>query len=95
MLTARGIPGVRVLVGLLSLARRHLRSDLDRACPIALSHQVYRLRAIRELLKSGGPEQAAFGFLESHPMIRGLDEYDALVKDAIRGSEVATVQEPP
>jgi len=89
MLTARGIPGVRVLVGLLSLARRHLSSDLDRACQIALSHQAYRLRAIRELLKNGGPEQAAFAFLESHPIIRGLDEYDALVKDAIRGTEPA------
>ena len=89
MLAARGIPGVRVLVGLLSLARRHLSSDLDRACQIALSHQAYRLRAIRELLKSGGPEQAAFEFLESHPIIRGLDEYDALVRDAIRGHEPA------
>jgi transposase len=89
MLTARGIPGVRVLVGLLSLARRHLSSDLDQACQIALSHQAYRLRAIRELLKRGGPEQAAFEFLESHPIIRGLHEYDALVKDAIRGTEPA------
>lgn len=95
MLTARGIPGVRVLVGLLALARRHPGSDLDRACRIASSHQAYRLRAIRELLKRGGPEQTSFEFLESHPIIRGLHEYDALVKDALRGIEPAACAEAP
>jgi hypothetical protein len=93
MLTARGIPGVRVLVGLLSLARRHSSPELDRACQIALSHQAYRLRAIRELLKRGGPEQTAFEFLQSHPIIRGLDEYGALVKDAFCGMEPAACAE--
>jgi transposase len=52
MLKARGIPGVRVLVGLLALARRHPDANLDRACQIAASHQAYRLRAIRELLRA-------------------------------------------
>jgi transposase len=95
MLQARGIPGVRVLVGLLALARRHPGSDLDRACRIASSHQAYRLRAIRELLQRGGPEQTSFEFLESHPIIRGLHEYDALVKDALRGIEPASCAEAP
>jgi transposase len=87
MLQARGVEGVRVLVGLLALARRHPALDLNPACQVALSHQAYRLRAIRELLQEpdAGGEQTSFEFLESHPIIRELHEYDALVKDALRG----------
>lgn len=85
MLAARGIPGVRVLVGLLALARRHSYADLDRACQIASSHQAYRLRALRELLQDAPREvgvQEAMEFIDTHPIIRGLSEYDALVHDA-------------
>jgi transposase len=98
MLAARGIPGVRVLVGLLALARRHPGANLDRACQIASSHQAYRLRAIRELLRPGIPsvgEQTTFEFTQAHPMIRGLGEYDALVRTALRGSEPALTAEGP
>jgi len=101
MLQARGIPGVRVLVGLLALARRHPGVDLDRACQIASSHQAYRLRAVRELLKPGAEsvgEQVAFEFIQTHPIIRGLSEYDALVREALRGppsSEPALTAEGP
>lgn len=89
MFKARGIQGVRVLIGLLALARRYPGRDLNPACRVALSHQAYRLRTIRELFKDGGQEQAAFEFLESHPIIRGLNEYDALVRDAIGSAEPA------
>jgi transposase len=87
MLQVRGVEGVRVLVGLLALARRHPEQDLNPACRIALSHQAYRLRAIRELLHEpdAGGEQASFEFLESHPIIRELHEYDTLVREALRG----------
>ena len=90
MLAARGIPGMRVLVGLLALARRHGGQDLDRACQIATSHQAYRLRAVRELLKEAPVgEQAAMEFIDTHPIIRGLGEYDALVHDAFSRSATA------
>lgn len=90
MLAARGIPGMRVLVGLLALARRHGGQDLDRACQIAASHQAYRLRAVRELLKETSVgEQAAMAFIDTHPIIRGLGEYDALVHDAFSRSAAA------
>lgn len=87
MLQQRGVEGVRVLVGLLSLSREHRGGDLERACQIAHSHHAYRLRAIRELLQAptGVGEQAQL--LESHPIIRELHEYDALVRDALRGVE--------
>ena len=51
MLQERGIQGVRVLQGLLSLASRHGDQDVEQACEIAQSHGAYRLRVIRELLK--------------------------------------------
>jgi transposase len=92
MLQARGVEGVRVLVGLLALARQHPGSGLERACRVAQSHQAFRLRAIRELLQEpdeSGGEQTSMDFLESHPIIRELHEYDALVKDALRGMEPA------
>jgi hypothetical protein len=98
MLQARGIPGVRVLVGLLALARRHPGAELERACQIAASHQAYRLRAIRELLKPGAElvgEQTAFEFIQAHPLLRGLGEYDALVREALRGSDAARATEGP
>jgi len=97
MLQARGVEGVRVLVGLLALARRHPGLDLNPACQIALSHQAYRLRAIRELLQEpdAGGEQTSFEFLESHPIIRELHEYDALVRDALRGVSTPANGEAP
>ena len=93
MLQNRGIPGVRVLVGLLSLGRRYGGPAIDRACQIANSHQAYRLRAIRELLKRGGPEQESFEFIAAHPIIRELHEYDALVRASLGGSEPAIHEE--
>jgi hypothetical protein len=57
MLKARGIQGVRVLVGLLSLAHHYSSDRIDAACEIALSHDAFRLRTIRQLIKRGGSKQ--------------------------------------
>ena len=46
MLAERGIEGIRVLQGLLSLAKRHRADDIERACDIALSHGSFRLRSV-------------------------------------------------
>jgi hypothetical protein len=87
MLKARGIQGVRVLVGLVALAKRSPELDLNPACRVALSHQAYRLRAIRELLKEPQVTGEQGNLLESHPIIRELHEYGLLVRDALRGLE--------
>ncbi len=50
MVGARGIEGTRVLLGLLSLTKKHPSESLEKACEIALSHGAFRLRAIRQLL---------------------------------------------
>ena len=75
MLEARGVPGIRVLVGLHTLARKHTADQIERACAIALGHGSYRLRAIRQLIARGGPSQETMGFMDEHPIIRTLDEY--------------------
>jgi len=98
MLAARGIPGIRVLVGLLALGQRHSGQDLDRACQIAASHQAYRLRAVRELLQEAPGEvgvQTSLEFIDTHPIIRSLGEYDALVCDAFCRSEPVSLGDGP
>jgi len=82
MLQARGIQGVRVLVGLLSLARHYSDDQIDQACQTALTHNAFRLRAIRELIKRGGPKQEEFEYLCEHEIIRDMADYGELVHGA-------------
>jgi transposase len=84
MLAHRGVPGVRVLVGLTALAHRYTDDQIEQACAIAQTHGAYRLRAIRELIKRTAPTQEQFEFIERHPIIRGIHEYGALVRHALR-----------
>jgi transposase len=84
MLDTRGIEGVRVLVGLHALAKRHPSDVLEDACEIAHSHDAFHLRAIRQLIKRRGPKQERFEFMDAHPIIRTLDEYTAAAQHAIR-----------
>jgi len=82
MLADRGIQGVRVLVGLLSLAGRHSDDQIEQACQTALTHNAFRLRAIRELIKRGGAKQEQFEFLAAHEIIRDMADYGELVHEA-------------
>ena len=84
VIEARGVEGLRVLQGLLALAHKHPREQLDRACGIALSYRCYRLRTIRTLLEREAPRQESFAFLEEHPIIRSLSEYSELVHRAVQ-----------
>lgn len=83
MLHARGIAGTRVLQGILSLTKKHDRRELDKACEIALSHGVYRLKTIRKLLAQRTAKQLPLAFLEEHPIIRPLEDYAQVVARAI------------
>jgi len=106
MIQARGIEGVRVLQGLLSLTHRHKAEAIERACEVAFSHGAYRLRTIRQLLKRDAPEQETFDFLDEHPIIRPLSDYGKLVSTSFQrpwtpgslsvvycGSSLSTTQE--
>jgi transposase len=87
VLTERGIEGVRVLNGLLSLTTRHSPAQMEKACELALSHGAYRLRALRELLASP-VRQENFEFMETHPLIRDLADYGEFLKVRLRKEEV-------
>ncbi|MBU0638619.1 MAG: IS21 family transposase [Planctomycetes bacterium] len=82
MLEQRGIPGLRVLIGLVSLTHKHTDVALDQACRVAQSHGAYHLRDIRNLLKRQAPPQEQFEFITEHPLIRSLADYGQLVHNA-------------
>jgi transposase len=84
MIQARGVEGVRVLQGLLSLASRHPLSAIERACEIATGYGAYHLRTIRALIKRQAPKQELLSFLSDHPMIRPMAEYGQFVHDAFQ-----------
>lgn len=79
MIQTRGVAGVRVLYGLLNLAKRFPSEQIDHACGIAHGHGAYRLRVIRALLKRQEIEQPCFDFMNEHPLIRPLSEYANLI----------------
>ena len=81
LLKARGIEGIRPLVGLLSLAHKHPRELIENACEIALSHDAFRLRTIRQLIKRGGSKQEQLEFIDEHPIIRKMSDYGEFVKE--------------
>jgi hypothetical protein len=82
MLARRGIEGVRVLQGLMSLTYRHSSNAVEKACEIAHGHGAYRLRDVRALIERRAPAQERFEFATEHPIIRSLSEYGALVHSA-------------
>jgi len=83
MLRERGIEGVRVLHGLVSLGSRHPSAAINQACQIAQSHGAYRLRFIRELIKREGSPQEQFEFIDHHPIIRELADYGDWVRASL------------
>jgi transposase len=80
VIAQRGVEGVRVLQGLLSLASRHSGAQIDHACGIALSYGEYRLKTIRALIGRDAPKQESLPFVEEHPLIRPLADYEQLVQ---------------
>ncbi|MCA9234234.1 MAG: hypothetical protein KDA44_02120 [Planctomycetales bacterium] len=83
MLHARGVAGVRVLQGLVSLGKRQSSAAIDEACRTALSYREFRLRTLRQLMKRRGPDQQPLPFLEEHPLIRPLADYGGWVRSAL------------
>ena len=82
LIECRGIEGVRPLMGLLNLTNKYASREIDQACEIALTHGAYRLRTVRELIKRQGDRQEQFAFIQEHPIIRPLGDYDELVHTA-------------
>jgi transposase len=85
MLQNRGIEGVRVLLGVLSLTHKHRRDQIEQACQVAQSHGAYHLRSLRQLIQQRNPPpaQSNFEFLQEHAIIRSLGDYEQFVRQAI------------
>ena len=96
MLQNRGIEGVRVLVGLLSLASKHSRRSIEHACEVAQGHGAYHLRSVRQLAQQQNPPvvQQSFEFIEQHPIIRDLSDYGQFVRQAITHAEALPSAQP-
>jgi hypothetical protein len=75
MIAARGIEGVRVLVGIKALTAKHSSKAVEEACRIAHSYGAYRLRTVRKLLGKQALTQQPFEFLQEHPVIRSMSDY--------------------
>ena len=86
----RGPESIRVLMGLWHLGRRAGGPAMEQACRQALaSGAPLRLRDLRRRLEGrAGPVQMTF--LESHPLIRGMDVYGSLVDAAANPKELPT-----
>jgi hypothetical protein len=82
MPACRGIEGVRVLQGLMSMTHRHPAESIEKACEIAHSHGTYRLRDVRKVIDRQAAKLEQFEFAEEHEIIRSLSEYEALVHSA-------------
>jgi hypothetical protein len=93
----RGIHGIRVVIGLVSLTHRHPAAAIEQACQVAQSHGAHRLRDIRNLLKrSDAPAtQQQFEFVAEHPLIRSLEDYSRLVDNAFDNTPVAAAATTP
>jgi len=87
----RGPLGIRVVQGLLAMKKKHSARSIDQACGLALSHGAYRLRNVRRLMEIP-TEHETFEFMDSHPLIRDMAEYEVFMKNLLTmRKEVAPV----
>ncbi len=86
LLNRRGIEGMRTLQGFLMMTEKTPWSQLERAAQIASSHESYRLRSIRRIVKEPEAKQQ-LTFLDEHPVIRSLDQYEGFVQKALQREE--------
>jgi transposase len=74
LMTQRGPEAIRVLQGLLALAREHPIGELEHACGRAVHLGLWRLKEVRRLLQHG-EQVVQVDFLQAHPLIRDLRHY--------------------
>ena len=95
LLQERGIAGLRVLQGLLSLARRHSGFLLNEACRTAVEKRLFRLRDLRRLLerRQADRDRQMPLPLADHPLIRPLQLYQRLIASPQPAAAAAITQE--
>lgn len=86
LLEARGIQGLRVLLGLLSLTKKYSSCQIEQACEEGLAQGAFRLQALRTLIQTP-VHQESFDFMQEHPLIRSLDDYGRRIPVCFRRPE--------
>lgn len=91
MLKNRGIEGIRVLQGMLSLKKKYTANALNRAALEAVQNNIFYLRDIKGLINAE-KEQQLLNFKECHPYIRKLSSYQELTPNVFdTENEVNTI----
>ena len=81
-----GVQGMRILQGLLSLTQKYDSQQIEQAAETAWRSGSYRCRTLRKLLEHGGARQMTMAFMDEHPVIRPILEYDQFFKKALARS---------
>jgi len=81
----RGVTGQRAILGLLGLSRKYSHKQIDNACRKALNHGAWRLQTIRKILEQDIPDQQMMSFIEEHPIIRDMSDYQEFVTSTTFG----------
>jgi hypothetical protein len=61
------------------LSRKYSHKQIDNACRKALNHGAWRLQTIRKILEQDIPDQQMMSFIEEHPIIRDMSDYQDFV----------------
>lgn len=89
MYANRGEIGMRVMLGLLSMTKKHRSQDIETACRKALDAGGFSIRDVKSFMAQDY-EQGTFEFLDEHPLIRKMDFYGEIVKQKEKGDECCT-----
>ena len=83
---ARGVEACRVLQGLLSLSAKYNSESINAACEKAWRSGALNYRTVKRLLEaSDAASQSTMEFMDSHPIIRSVSEYEDFVQESIQG----------
>lgn len=84
-LAEHGVRGMRMIQGLLSLSRKYEAREIEGACDKAWRARGFRYRIVKSLLERQSATQQTLEFLDTHPVIRPLEEYEEFLKQVIQG----------
>ena len=83
VLEERGVHGMRAIQGLLSFTNHYESAAIEHATEVAWRSGSFNSRVIRRLLKNGGSRQETMEFMDEHPVIRSVFEYDAFFRKVL------------
>src|SRR6185503_7709239 len=84
-MSEHGVRGMRIIQGLLGLARKYEASQIEAACDTAWRSRGFRYRIVKSLLERSSAAQQTLEFIDAHPVIRPMSEYGEFLKQALQG----------